>query len=139
MTNSNYPKLDYAASGIRKLQVVEACKGSYEGYIETGLYAKASGEYAIYVVNRRSNEFHPNEKYSTPDFVSPENYLDAYSEFEPQTFKVIFDRDVKYPALLDMESKELYKAKRHMVKIKIPAGEAKLLKVVDWKDLKTQQ
>jgi len=139
MTYSNYPKLDYAGSGIRKLRVEEACNGSYEGYVETGLYAKSSGEYAIFVVNRRSNEFHPNEKYSTPDFVSPENYRDAYSEFEPQTFKVIFDRDVKYPALLDMESKELYKAKRHMVKIKIPAGEAKLLKVVDWKDLKTQQ
>jgi len=136
MPYSNYPKLDYADSGIRKLRVVEACNGSYEGYVETGLYAQASGEYAIYVVNRRSNEFHPKMKYPTPDFVSPEDYPKAYSEFEPQTFKVTFDKNIQHPALLDLESKELYKAKRHSVKIRIPAGEAKLLKVVDWKALK---
>ncbi|MCK9177517.1 MAG: hypothetical protein RBR69_01405 [Candidatus Cloacimonadaceae bacterium] len=136
MLFSNYPKLDYAESGINKLRVVQACNGSYEGYIETGLYTKDSGEYAIFAVNRRSNEFHPRKEYLNPDFVAPEDYPDAYSEFEPQTLKVIFDRDIKNPALLDMETKELYKAKRRRVKIEIPAGEARLLKIVDWTTLK---
>ncbi len=139
MTYSNYPELDYAGSGIRKLRVVEACNGSYEGYIEAGLYAKDSSDYAIFVVNRRSNEFHPNEKYATPDFVSPEDYPKAYTECDPQTFKVTFDRSIKHPALLDLETEELYKARRRRVKIQIPAGEAKLLKVVDWKALKDQK
>ncbi len=139
MTHSNFPSLDYAGSGISKLRVIEACNGSYEGYIETGLYAKDSGEYAIFAVNRRSNEFHPSSKYSSPDYVSIENYPEAYSEFKPQTLSVSFNRELKYPALFDVETGKLYKARRRRVKIKIPAGEAKLLKVVDWKALKTNK
>jgi hypothetical protein len=130
MVSKNNPDLDFGTSAIHKLRVEQPCNGIYDGYIETGLYANAKGETAIFAVNRRSNYFVWGLKHRNPDFTALELYDKAFREFEPQTLIIHLDKSLKNAKVMDFESGKTYKARNGKVKIKLAAGEGRLLKIV---------
>jgi hypothetical protein len=131
MLNKNYPTLDLSGSGIARLRVKPACNGSYEGYVETALYQNSSDQYAIFAVNRRTNEFHYTRAHRHPDFTAPEDYDSAYSEFAPQTLRIYLDNEHRNYALKNAETGEIYPARRKKIEVEIPAGEALLLLLIE--------
>ncbi|MDI3503920.1 MAG: hypothetical protein PWP64_856 [Candidatus Cloacimonadota bacterium] len=130
MLDKSYPKLDLSGTGIAKFRVKPACNGSYEGYIETALYKNSTGQYAIFAVNRRTNEFISKRAHRNPDFTAPEDYASAYPEFAPQTLRIYLDKDNAAYALMNMETNKLYHPHRRKIEVQIPAGEAALLLLV---------
>ncbi len=129
---SELPNKDLKKAALLKsVKVKKARNGSYEGYIQLGVYQDEDKNPYLMVVNRRGNYFKP-DKYPQAKLVPPSEYEACFPEADPQTLLVVpsgaalkrFGADF---ALVDPASKKAYFSKDGVFELVLPAGEGSLL------------
>ncbi|MBP7204896.1 MAG: hypothetical protein KBA54_00095 [Candidatus Cloacimonetes bacterium] len=117
------------------IRVKQSRNGDYEGYVQCGYYQDNAGNPWFMVVNRRGNYFRPGA-ISNPSQVPAEQFGSYFPEAEPQTLVFKFDSKAvrKYGrklALHDPVENILYVGNKGLIEISIPAGEGRLLRLVE--------
>lgn len=120
---------------IQYIQVQKQGKGDYEGYIQSTSYLDEEGNLWLMVVNRRANFFYAST-ITEPKFVPAEEFDIYFPEAPPQklvlTFKKQIDKDkAKNFAFYDPYDKTYYPYQDGIIEIELPAGEGRLLKLVN--------
>nr|MDK2851151.1 hypothetical protein [Candidatus Cloacimonadota bacterium] len=123
-----------ASSLIEDIYVLEQPNAPYSGYIQCGYYLDEDKVPYLMLVNRRGNYFTPFEV-ETENLVPPEAYAEHFPQADPQTLMIKFNKSAQkrfgeYIGFCDpMDGSILYYDKMQGA-IEIPAGEARLLKMV---------
>jgi hypothetical protein len=120
---------------IQYIQVQEQGIGEYEGYIQCATYLDKEENLWLMVVNRRANFFLPGI-ITEPQFVPPEEFDIYFPEAPPQKLLLTFkDSGRKNPyqnyAFYDPYEDKFYPYYNGNIEIELPAGEGKLLKLVN--------
>lgn len=120
---------------IQYIQIQEQGIGDYEGYIQCTTYLDKEENLWIMVVNRRANFFYPGI-ITEPQFVPPEEFDIYFPEATPQKLLLIFKdkenkKDSHNYALYDPYDDKFYSYKEGRIEIELPAGEGRLLKLVN--------
>lgn len=121
---------DSLPQSIAALAIVDKKKADYYGYIQLGNYTNAAGEEAFIVVNRRTDKFVADKDIAEERKLPPDKYEAYYHPYPAQKIQITFEKGIKKPALIDMETGKIYKAKGRKLKLTLDAGEAMLLKIV---------
>lgn len=119
---------------IKNLYVEEQPLAPYSGYIQCGYYLDEEDTPYLMLVNRRGNYFH-SAAVTAEANVPPEQYDSYFPQADPQTLHIEFDKAAtrrfgEYIGFMDLEDNSIISAKDLKSSISIPAGEAKLLKIV---------
>ncbi len=119
---------------LSSVKVKRAKNGSYEGYVQLGVYQDADGNPYLMAVNRRGNYFKAG-KYSDARYVPPTQYAECFPEAEAQTILFSPDEQARKrfggnPALLDPVNNTVYFGSNGVIELSLPAGEGKLLQMI---------
>lgn len=132
-----------ASTGISSVSVTGSGKGDYKGYIQCGYYLDDKGNGAVFAVNRRTDYSLATKKsaYKTAGKIPPQQYPDYYKEHAPQNLVLNLAKGTlgKFPAVYDPISKQLFPGKKTNIEVQLPAGEGKLLQLVETLPTKTKK
>ena len=125
----------HKANLISSATVENANNGAYTGYIECAYYQDQKATPWFMAVNRRTNYFAPGE-ITDANFVPAEQFDTYFPEAEAQTLVLKFSSRLQkrysgMMALYDPADKVYYPIKEMTARIGIPAGEGRLLKLVE--------
>lgn len=120
---------------IQYIQVQKQGIGEYEGYIQCTTYLDKEENLWLMIVNRRANFFLPGI-ITEPQFVPPEEFDIYFPEAPPQKLLLTFkDSGRKNPyqnyAFYDPYDNKFYPYHNGNIEIELPAGEGRLLKLVN--------
>lgn len=123
-----------ASALLKNIYVEKQDKAPYSGYIQCGYYLDKAQTPYLMLVNRRGNYFESGALNAEAN-VPAAMYESYFPQADPQTLNIEFDQAASarfgdYPGLLDLENNSIISSKELKSSITIPAGEAKLLKMV---------
>ncbi|MFA5281750.1 MAG: hypothetical protein WC368_03435 [Candidatus Cloacimonadaceae bacterium] len=134
MTEQNKTKAIPKSIPIKAMYVKDQAGVPYSGYIQCGYYVDEDKTPYLMLVNRRGDYFKAGDGLNE-DLVPPEEYDRYYTQADPQMLNITLDRNIKgyteHIGLLDPFDNMLYHIQDGICSIEIPAGEAKLLKLVN--------
>ncbi len=125
----------HKSAQLSYIRVNQSKNGDYEGYVQCGYYQDEAGNPWFMVVNRRGNFFNGGA-IASPSQVPAEQFAIYFPEAEPQTLEFKFNgKAVKQYgrnlALHDPVDNILYVGNKGLIEISIPAGEGRLLRLVE--------
>ncbi|MCK9556525.1 MAG: hypothetical protein PHQ78_00775 [Candidatus Cloacimonetes bacterium] len=119
---------------VKAMYVQNQTEAPYSGYIQCGYYIDADKTPYLMLVNRRGNYFNSSVA-TSEDLVPPSLYDQHYPQADPQTLHITLSPYIKgyseNVGLMDPYDKQIYQVQDGKCAIEIPAGEAKLLKLVN--------
>lgn len=134
MTARASPNSIPSSALIKNIYVEKQAKAPYSGYIQCGYYLDEASTPYLMLVNRRGNYFQ-SAALTAEAHVHPAQYDSYFPQADPQTLHIEFDQAATsrfgdYIGLLDPETNRIISSKDLKSSITIPAGEARLLKMV---------
>ena len=119
---------------IDDIYVLEQPNAPYSGYIQCGYYLDDEDVPYLMLVNRRGNYFEP-VAVDQENHVAPDAFEEHFPQADPQTLMIRFSKDAKkrfgeYIGFLDPMDDSIVYYDKMQAAIEIPAGEARLMKMV---------
>jgi len=122
------------SSLITSMHVLNQPEAPYSGYIQCGFYLDEEENPYLMLVNRRGNYFEPSD-IGVEEHVPPQRFEEHFPQADPQTLIVTFGKEARrrygeYIGFWDPWDDSISYFGKLSGAIEIPAGEARLLKLV---------